>query len=183
MGRAMPPQQDMEEALDLEDQALQSEPGVLQQLPYRGLGFALMNHTRVRAAYFGAHRRVHDLREQMRELELQMLLAERLIHEILLPAWPPLPTPVRPPTLHEAIRIVLEARENGWMHTPQIARQIAKRKLYRRRDGLAASTKDVSARVASYPELFERQGAVVRLRDVPPPSDEYLAALRKGPAR
>jgi hypothetical protein len=179
----MPPQQDMEEALDLEDQAFQSEPGVLQQLPYRGLGFALMNHTRVRAAYFGAHRRVHDLREQMRELELQMLLAERLIHEILLPAWPPLPTPVRPPTLHEAIRIVLEARENGWMHTPQIARQIAKRKLYRRRDGLAASTKDVSARVASYPELFERQGAVVRLRDVPPPSDEYLAALRKGPAR
>jgi hypothetical protein len=135
---------------------------------YRSLQFALLNQTTVRAAYFGAHRRAHDLREQLRQLEIQMTQAERVVGEIVLPSWPPLPTPIRPPTLHEAIRMVLESKANGWMRTGQLAREIAKRCLYRRRDGLPASTKDVSARVSSHDELFERQGAVVRLRDTSP---------------
>jgi hypothetical protein len=177
----MPLQDPTEEAVDLEDEAFRDEPDILQELPYRGLGFALMNHTRVQAAYFRAHGRIHDLRQEIRALELQITLAEGLIGEILRPTWPPLPAPVRPPTLHEAIVIVLEGKENSWMRTGQIAHQIAKRRLYRRRDGLAASTKDVSARVAAYPAIFERQGVVVRLRDVPEPSDEYVAALRHRP--
>lgn len=135
---------------------------------YRSLQFALMNPTVVRAAYFGAHRRAQRLREELRELEIQMLQAEREVGELLLPSWPPLRAPVRPPTLHEAIRLVLEARANGWTRTGQLARAIAKRCLYRRRDGLPASTKDISARVSSHPELFERQGAVVRLRNPEP---------------
>jgi hypothetical protein len=136
---------------------------------YRSLQFALLNPTIVRAAYYGAHRRAHALREQLRELEIQISQAEAAIAEVFVPAWPPLPAPVRPPTLHAAVRLVLEAKANRWMRTGQLAREIAKRQLYRRRDGLAASTKDVSARVTSHPDIFERQGAVVRLRDPSPP--------------
>jgi hypothetical protein len=164
------------------DRSFEAEPSALLDWTYRGLQFALLNLTTVKGSYNGAHKRVRRLRDQIRELEIQITQAEALIGEALIPTWPPLPDPVRPPTLHEAIRIVLEAKANGWITTGKLAREIAKRRLYRRRDGLAASTKDVSARVSSYPGLFERRGAVVRLRDVPPPSDDYLAAIRPSPS-
>jgi hypothetical protein len=144
------------------------DPVPLEDRIYRSLQFALLNPTIVRAAYFGAHRRAHYLREQLRELEIQISQAEAAIAEVFVPAWPPLPSPVRPPTLHHAIRLVLETKSNRWMRTGQLAREIAKRQLYRRRDGLAASTKDVSARVASHPEIFERRGVMVRLRSTSP---------------
>ena len=84
-----------------------------------------------------------------------------------IPSWPPLPLPIRPPTLHEAIQSVLETNGNRWMRTGWLAREVARRFLYRRRDGLPASTKDISARVSAYRDLFERQGAMIRLRNHP----------------
>jgi hypothetical protein len=100
---------------------------------------------------------------------------------MFVPAWPPLQAPVRPPTLHQAIAIVLRDKENPWMRTGQLARAIAKRGLYRRRDGLAASTKDVSARISGHPELFERDGVMVRLRDDSEPPRRIASPL--GPTR
>lgn len=171
----------MEEDERFEDGYFEEHRPPLQDRPHRSLGFALLNMTAIRAEYFGTHRRIRRLQGQLLELEIQIAQAEALVGEALIPSWPPLPDPVRPPTLHQAIRLVLEAKANRWMRTDQIARQIAKRRLYRRRDGLAASTKDVSARVSSYSTLFERQGAVVRLRGVPPPSEEYVAAIQLPP--
>jgi len=132
--------------------------------PFRRLQWALLNPRALKSAYDLAHVRAHRLREQLRSLELQITQAQALITELHLPSWPPLPSPVRPPTLHEAMCLVLESKGNAWMRTGQIAQEIARRRLYRRRDGLAASTKDVSARASAYTDLFERGGAVIRLR-------------------
>ncbi len=135
--------------------------------PYLRLMRALQNPAALKAAYDGAHVRADRLRKQLRLLELEISQAHGLIFEMGLSSWPPLRGPVRPPTLHEAMKSVLEAKGNGWMRTGQIAREVARRQLYRRRDGLAASTKDVSARASRYDAIFERQGAVIRLRGVP----------------
>jgi hypothetical protein len=124
----------------------------------------LMDRPAVEAAYFAAHRRAGELREQLRELEIQIAQAQELIDLTVLRPWPPLRHPVRPPTLHEAIKIVLEAKHNHWMHPHDLAIEIARRALYRRRDGRAASTNEVSARISAYPGLFRRWGPVVRLR-------------------
>jgi hypothetical protein len=135
--------------------------------PYRRLMWALLNPDALKAAYEIAHVRADRLRKQLRELEIDISQAQALINEMGLPSWPPLRQPVRPPPLHEAMQSVLEAKGNGWMRTGQIAREVARRCLYRRRDGLPATTKDVSARASRYWKLFERQGAGIRLRGRP----------------
>jgi hypothetical protein len=68
-------------------------------------------------------------------------------------------------TLHEEIEAIL--RENGgdWMTTRQIAEAVARRGRYIKKDG----TSDVSAfqvhgRTKNYPQLFERDGSKVRLK-------------------
>jgi hypothetical protein len=78
--------------------------------------------------------------------------------------WPPLDGPLRPPTLHEAMRTVLEDEGNPFLRTSDLAYQIAKRGLYIRRNGLPATASDIAARVRTYPQLFVRQGYMVRLR-------------------
>jgi hypothetical protein len=70
-------------------------------------------------------------------------------------------------TLHEAMAAVLTEFRNAWMTTPRLAREIARRGLYRRRDGLPARPADVSARVSTYPGWFVRDGWYVRLRLAP----------------
>jgi hypothetical protein len=111
-----------------------------------------------RAEAFAARQRLHELElETSRAWELFEVSGARI-------PWPPLPGPVRPPTLHEAMRAVLELRNNSWMRPRDLAVEIAKRGMYRRRDGLPATAKDVSARASSYPGLFVRDGWVVRLR-------------------
>src|SRR5205809_1491566 len=140
-----------------------SEPYVNQKLMR-----ILFNRPAIEAAYFAAHRRAAELRQQLRELELQIAQAQELIDLTPIRPWPPLPQPVRPPTLHEAISIVLEAKGNRWIHAQDLALEIARRALYRRRDGRAASSNDVSARICAYPGLFERSGPLVRLRIDPP---------------
>src|SRR6266540_3622291 len=128
----------------------------------------LMNRPAIEAAYFAAHRRAAELREQLRELEVQIAQAQELIDLTPIRPWPPLPEPVRPPTLHEAISIVLEIKANEWMRPHDLATEIARWSLYRRRDGRAASANEVSARISAYPGLFLRSRPFVRLRIDPP---------------
>jgi hypothetical protein len=91
-----------------------------------------------------AHAQLVPLKEQVRELELLMAKARSVLDltETWIP-WPPLPRPTRP-------------------------KEIARRGLYRRRDGLPPATRDVSARVSAYPGLFRRDGWFVQLRLSPP---------------
>jgi hypothetical protein len=116
-----------------------------------------------------AHQELLGLKERIRELELLTADARNILDMAgtWIP-WPPLPTPSRPPTLHHAMSEVLTAHRNAWMTPSHIAREIARRGLYRRRDGLPAMPRDVSARVSSYPGWFVRDGWYVRLRAAPP---------------
>ena len=137
----------------------------------------------VQSAYFDAHHRAHLLRRELRELELRIAEGQELIDMTVVRSWPPLPEPVRPPTLHEAIRTVLEIKENRWMRPRDIAVEIARRRLYRRRDGLAARVNDVSARISAYRGLFERSGPLVRLRVAPPGCPPTREIIRLEPGR
>lgn len=128
---------------------------------------ALQDRERLERTFLAAHLRAHRLREELRRIELVIVQAQRILGlDVQGVPWPPLPTPVRPPTLHVALAMVLHARNNPWMRTSHLALEVARRRLYRRRDGLPASTRDVSARVAAHPELFERSFYSVRLRPV-----------------
>ena len=150
-----------------------------EEQPWRKLQRVLMNRPAIEAQYFAAHARARQLQDHLRELEIQIAQGRELLDMTALPSWPPLPEPIRPPTLHYAIRLVLEARQNQWTPTRVIAKEIARRKLYRRRDGLAASVKDVSARISDYPGLFMREGTLVRLR-LAPQGTPRMRDLRPG---
>jgi hypothetical protein len=110
-----------------------------------------------------------NIHAQLRELDLLIERGIDLVEYfgIRTPSWPPLDAPIRPPTLHRAMATVLEARGNAWVRTSELAHEIARRGLYRRRDGLPATSRDIGARVCAYPHLFERDLVVVRLRNRP----------------
>src|SRR5712691_6710618 len=108
---------------------------------FKKLQLALFNRPAVEAAFFAAHARAFELREELRELELQIAQAQEILDLIPIRPWPPLPAPVRPPTLHQAIQSVLETKGNEWMRARDVAGEVARRRLYRRRDGLPASAK------------------------------------------
>ena len=113
-----------------------------------------------------AMRELAPLRQRVQELELLIANGRRLVDGagVQVP-WPPTPSPKRPPTLHEVMRHVLLEHGNYWLTTTYVAREIAQRNLYRRRDGLPPSVREVSARVSTYAGLFRRWGWYFRLWD------------------
>jgi hypothetical protein len=124
------------------------------------------------------------LRQRLRESELRAEqcrdLLERRGSKV---PWPPLPWPPRPPTLHEAMRVVLLQQSNAWTRIDDLTHEIARQGLYRRRDGLPASTHDVSARSCSYRDWFVRLEYVIRLRDPAAPPPRRKKPARRPPAR
>ena len=64
-------------------------------------------------------------------------------------------------TLHEAIAVVL--REGAKM-SRELADEINRRNLYRRKDGRPLPANQVSARVRAYGALFERKGEMIFLK-------------------
>ncbi len=121
---------------------------------------------RLHLAYGHALQEASVLRHKLRESELRAEQCRTLIERngSKVP-WPPLTWPARPPTLHEAMRQVLLQRGNDWIRIDELTTAIARQGLYRRRDGLPASTADVSARSCSYRHWFVRYQYVIRLRD------------------
>ena len=67
-------------------------------------------------------------------------------------------------TLHEAIVVVLEDGGNEWTHTREIADEVNRRDLYRKRDGSPVESNQIHARAKNYLHLFEKEGPLVRLR-------------------
>jgi hypothetical protein len=122
--------------------------------------------SRIHRAYRHALEEASVLRHKLRESELRAeqcrFVIERNGSKV---PWPPLTWPARPPTLHEAMRLVLLQHGNDWIRIDELTTEIARQGLYRRRDGLPASTADVSARSCSYRDWFSRYQYVIRLRD------------------
>lgn len=73
--------------------------------------------------------------------------------------------PSSPPlTLHVALTRVLEDTGNGWMTARELADEVNRRGLYRKRDGSAVEVNQVHARTKNYEHLFEKDGPKIRLR-------------------
>jgi hypothetical protein len=69
-------------------------------------------------------------------------------------------------TLHEAIRQVLHERENAPLTARELADEISKRDLYRKRDGSPVEINQVHARVNNYGSMFEKVGNRIRLKKI-----------------
>ena len=117
------------------------------------------------------HEELLPLRRQVAELELLIARAYAKSDPTgYWVPWPPLTTAHRSLTLHKAMEDVLAKGKNQPMTVGEITRAIARRGLYRRRDGLPPTVRDVSARVCTYPALFKRVGWYIKLRMMPPPN-------------
>ena len=68
-------------------------------------------------------------------------------------------------TLHEALAVLLQENGNDWMTVRELTNQVNARGLYQKRDGSPVETNQVHARTKNYPQVFEKQGSRVRLRD------------------
>jgi hypothetical protein len=141
----------------------------IMSLPMRERGIMLdlgTDPSRIHHAYARALEEASVLRHKLRESELRAEQCRTTIERngSKVP-WPPLTWPARPPTLHEAMRHVLLQRGNDWIRIDELTTEIARQGLYRRRDGLPASSADVSARSCSYRDWFVRYQYVIRLAD------------------
>ena len=67
-------------------------------------------------------------------------------------------------TLHEEIAAILRQR-GGWMTTQEIADTVNERGNYVKKDGSAVTDFQIHGRTRNYPQLFERDGSRVRLRE------------------
>ncbi|HJC52193.1 MAG TPA: hypothetical protein H9933_02450 [Candidatus Alistipes merdavium] len=64
-------------------------------------------------------------------------------------------------TLHEAIAVVLQ---EGAKTPRELAEEINRRNLYRRKDGRPLPVNQVSARIRAYGYLFEKTGKMITLK-------------------
>jgi len=65
-------------------------------------------------------------------------------------------------TLHEAIIIIL-SDSGRKMTTREIADELDKKKLYKKKDGSIITDYQVHGRTKNYPKLFNREGSMVSL--------------------
>jgi hypothetical protein len=68
-------------------------------------------------------------------------------------------------TLHEAIAVVLRDGGNEWMTTRELADEVNRRDLYRKRDGSPVESNQIHARAKNYDHLFDKDRQNVRLRE------------------
>jgi hypothetical protein len=69
-------------------------------------------------------------------------------------------------TLHEEIANILRGRSSAWMSTQEIADLVNARGRYRKKDGSTVTDFQVHGRTKNYPDLFDRDGSRVRLKQV-----------------
>jgi hypothetical protein len=76
-------------------------------------------------------------------------------------------------TLHDALVLILRENNNEPMTARELADAVNDRDLYRKRDGSPVEVNQVHARASNYEALFEKDGALIQLREESP----MLAAL------
>jgi hypothetical protein len=69
-----------------------------------------------------------------------------------------------PLTAHHAMAEVLRTAPQRKMRPVDLAAEVNRRGLYKMRDGRPLETQQIHARVGNYPDLFERDGAFIKLR-------------------
>ncbi len=114
----------------------------------------------VEAALREAEAELAALQERQAELLGLIARARAMLGE------PHTPDPERA-TLHEAIALLLREQGNRWMTVNELAAEVNRRVLYRKRDGTAVEPNQIHARTKAYQSRFEKDGPRVRLRDAP----------------
>jgi HB1, ASXL, restriction endonuclease HTH domain len=71
-------------------------------------------------------------------------------------------------TLHDALVLVLRENNNAPMTARELADAVNDRGLYRKRDGSPVEVNQVHARASNYDALFEKDGALIQLREESP---------------
>lgn len=121
------------------------------------------DRTEIQAGIDEAEAELRDLRDRAEELERLITKARQLLEggtaDLSATA-----SGARL-TLHEAIRVVLRERDNGPLSARELADEINKRQLYRKRDGSAVEINQIHARVNNYSSIFEKVGNGIRLRE------------------
>jgi hypothetical protein len=72
-------------------------------------------------------------------------------------------SPGRQMTLHEAMKTILEERDDRSMNVRDLAAEVNRRGLYRKRDGSPVEVNQIHARAKNYDKLFDKDGPRVRL--------------------
>jgi len=114
-----------------------------------------------------ARRELGDLDARRDELLQQIAEAEAMLgggsagHG---PARVGAAAPATTMTLHEALARVLEDIGNEWMSARELADEVNRRGLYRKRDGSPVEVNQVHARTNNYDDLFEKNGPKIRLK-------------------
>lgn len=67
-------------------------------------------------------------------------------------------------TLHDAMAAVLRSDPIGMMRAVHLAGSINERGLYRMQDGRPVEGQQVTARVGRYPDMFEKEGTLIKLK-------------------
>jgi hypothetical protein len=120
----------------------------------------LANRDGVATALAEAEEELEDLHQRGEELE-DLVKRARLILGLAATGGP---DGSRQLTLHEAMALVLRTARGG-MSAPELAGEVGRRHLYRRRDGRPAEPAQIHARVNAYASMFERRGGRIVLRE------------------
>ena len=118
------------------------------------------NRDAIQRALPKAEQQLADCRAHCAELEEEIRLARLIVSPAPL-GTEPAPGPM---TMHQAMVLVLGNHPDG-LPAPEIAHEIERRNLYRRRDGNPAGLGQVHARTHNYPTLFVRDSGRIRLRN------------------
>ncbi len=97
------------------------------------------------------------------ELERQVASLERLL--AIASTGDDLPEGHSGTTLHGAMLTVLKDAPEHMMRAGDLAAEIARRGLYKMRDGRPAEPQQIHARVGNYPHLFVRVGTFIKALD------------------
>jgi hypothetical protein len=98
-----------------------------------------------------------------RRAELEALIAQG--EATLSGGQPPVSTSVM--TLHEALELVLR-ESRAPMTARQLADEVNDRGLYRKRDGTPVEVNQIHARTSNYDSIFDKDGALIKLRELSP---------------
>jgi hypothetical protein len=117
------------------------------------------NRAAIEAGLRAAHAELEILHARSRQLEELIARGNSALGD----------TPSIRMTLHEALALVLRENANRWMRAGDLAAEVSRRGLYRKRDGSRLEVNQVHARTNNYPDLFEKKAGQIRLRTKPKP--------------
>ena len=108
-----------------------------------------------------------------RRAELEALIAQA---EAALGS-PQSPAPTPGMTLHDALVLILRQNNNQPMSVRELTEAVNERGLYRSRNGNPVEVNQVHARTSNYETLFEKDGALIRLREESPMVTRHPAGI------